>query len=30
MMEPIAEVAATEEPETAPKNMFARTLVAAR
>ncbi len=30
MMEPIAEVAATDEPEIAPKNMFARTLVAAR
>ena len=30
MMEPIAEVAATEEPDTAPKNIFASTFVAAR
>ena len=29
-MEPMAEVAATEEPDTAPKNIFASTLVVAR
>ena len=30
MMEPMAEAAATEEPDTAPKNMLASTLVAPR